>query len=118
MRKFSLLIATTLFTGVAMADDKPLDVTIQVFESPTDLPVAVTKKIQLPPNAAERARERAQRGLDIANDARARTGGVGVDPGGLPSSGTGALPDIRPVLPEVKPVLPDVKPVIKDVLQR
>lgn len=58
------------FVGGAMADDKPLDVTITVVESPGDLPAAVTKTIELPPSASDRARERAQHGLETANEAR------------------------------------------------
>jgi hypothetical protein len=57
--------------GAAVADDKPLDVTITVVESPGDLPAAVTKTIELPPAASDRARERSQHGLERANEARA-----------------------------------------------
>jgi hypothetical protein len=71
MRKSCLFIAVALIAGVAMADDKPLDVTITVVESPADLPDAVTKTIELPSTASDRARESAQHGLDTANQARA-----------------------------------------------
>jgi hypothetical protein len=71
VRKASLLIAAAfVVAGAAMADDKPLDVTITVVESPADLPDAVTKTIALPPAASDRAHERAQPGLDTANQAR------------------------------------------------
>lgn len=72
MRASKLFFAGLFFSTMALADDQPLDVTIRVVESPNDLPAAVTKTIQLPPAAAERARERAQPGLDTANEARAR----------------------------------------------
>lgn len=67
--KVPLLIAVALFTGVAMADDKPLDVTITVVESPADLPASVTKTIELPLAAAAHAHEHAPHGLDAANEA-------------------------------------------------
>jgi len=57
MRALSLLFVLLFPAGVAMADDKALDVTIRVLESPVDLPSAVTKTIQLPPAAAQKARE-------------------------------------------------------------
>lgn len=72
MRTPSLVVlAATLGASVAMADE-PLDVTIRVVESPSDLPSAVTKTIELPPAASATARERAQPGLDRANEARSR----------------------------------------------
>ena len=70
MRVSKAFIAVLFFAGVAMADDKPLDVTIKVVESPADLPTAVTKTIELPPSASDRARERSQHGLETANQAR------------------------------------------------
>jgi hypothetical protein len=45
-------------------------VTISVVRSPNDLPAAVTKTIELPPAAAEVARERSEKGLGTANQAR------------------------------------------------
>lgn len=71
MRMPRAILATAFFAGLAMADDQPLDVTIRVVESPADLPAAVTKTIELPPTASERARERSQHGLERANEARA-----------------------------------------------
>lgn len=80
MRKARLFLVTALlFAGVAMADDKPLDVTITVVNSPNDLPAAVTKTIELPPAAADHARERAVNGLDSANQARELREGFGQD---------------------------------------
>ena len=73
MRMLKLILAAALFTGataMTAADDKLLDVTIRIVESPADLPSAVTKTIELPPAAAERARERSQPGLERANEAR------------------------------------------------
>ena len=70
MRRAFLLLAALSLVGGAMADDKPLDVTITVVESPDDLPAAVTKTIELPPVASDRAHERAQHGLETANEAR------------------------------------------------
>jgi hypothetical protein len=70
MRMSKVFFAVLFFAGIAMADDKPLDVTIKVVESPTDLPAAVTKTIELPPSASDRARERSQHGLETANQAR------------------------------------------------
>lgn len=63
-------VAMFLFAGIAMADDKPLDVTISVVQSPNDLPAAVTKTIELPAAASDVARERSAKGLDTANQAR------------------------------------------------
>jgi hypothetical protein len=57
MRASNLILAVLLSSGVAMADDKALDVTIKVVESPADLPSAVTRTIKLPPAAAQKARE-------------------------------------------------------------
>jgi len=71
MRRAYLLLAALCLVGGAMADDKPLDVTITVVESPGDLPTAVTRTIQLPPAASDRARERAQYGLKTADETRA-----------------------------------------------
>ena len=71
MRRAYLLLAAICLVGGAMADDKPLDVTITVVESPGDLPAAVTRRIELPPAASDRARDRAQNGLETANEARA-----------------------------------------------
>jgi hypothetical protein len=56
--KFGLILAALFFSGdQAIADDRTLDVTIKVVESPADLPSAVTKTIKLPPAAAQKARE-------------------------------------------------------------
>lgn len=65
-----ITVAMFLFAGIAMADDKPLDVTISVVQSPNDLPAAVTKTIELPAAASDVARERSAKGLDTANQAR------------------------------------------------
>lgn len=75
-----LAVATFLFVGIALADDKPLDVTISVIQSPNDLPAAVTKTIELPAAASDVARERSGKGLDTANQARefGRSFGQGV----------------------------------------
>lgn len=71
MRKTGMIVPLLLWLPVvAVADDKPLDVTIRVVTSPADLPEAVTKTIELPPTASDVARERAARGLDTANQAR------------------------------------------------
>lgn len=70
MRRAYLLLAALCLAGGAVADDKPLDVTITVVESPGDLPTAVTRTIELPPAASDRARERLQYGLKTANEAR------------------------------------------------
>lgn len=53
-----------------MADEKPLDVTIQVVDSPAASPSAVTKTIELPPSASAKVRERSEHGRDAANEAR------------------------------------------------
>jgi hypothetical protein len=58
MRVFSLLVVFLFSAGAAMADDRALDVTIKVVETPADLPGAVTKNIQLPPAAAQKSREK------------------------------------------------------------
>lgn len=79
MRTPKLFLAAAFVTGFAMADDQPLDVTIRVVESPADLPAAVTKTIELPPAAADRAREAAQHGLDTANQARSLGSELGHD---------------------------------------
>jgi hypothetical protein len=72
MLRFKLTLgAFVLVAAVAMADDRPLDVTIKVVDSPADLPAAVTKTIVLPPSASDTARGRAQHGLDTANQVRA-----------------------------------------------
>lgn len=73
MRKTCLFIAAAFIVGVAMADDKPLDVTITVVESPADLPDAVTKMIELPSAVPDRARAHnsAEQGFETANQARA-----------------------------------------------
>ena len=75
-----IAVATFLFVGIAMADDKPLDVTISVVQSPNDLPAAVTKTIELPVAASDVGRERSAKGLDTANQARelGRTFGQGI----------------------------------------
>lgn len=70
MHRAILFLAAALVAGLAVADDKPLDVTITVVESPADLPAAVTKTIELPAAAADQARERSQPGLERANEAR------------------------------------------------
>lgn len=72
MYKKTRIIAAAmyLFVGIAMADDQPLDVTIRMIQSPNDLPAAVTKTIELPVAASDRARERSRKGLDTANQAR------------------------------------------------
>ena len=82
MGKFRLIFGATVFvTGLAMADDQPLDVTIRVLDSPATLPGAVTKTIQLPPSVAEsvKAPERSERGLEIANEARSNARQAGQD---------------------------------------
>lgn len=66
----SIIVALFCFVGVAMADDQTLDVTISVVQSPNDLPASVTKTIELPPAASEIARERSEKGLGTANQAR------------------------------------------------
>lgn len=53
-----------------MADEKPLDVTIRVVDSPDASPSAVTRTIELPPAAAAKARERSEHALDAANEVR------------------------------------------------
>lgn len=71
MRRFELTLgALVLVAGVAMADEKPLDVTIQVVDSPAASPSAVTRTIELPPSASAKARERSEHGRDAANEAR------------------------------------------------
>lgn len=65
-----IAVAVFLFAGAAMADERPLDVTISVVQSPNDLPAAVTKTIELPATASDVARERSGKGLDTANQAR------------------------------------------------
>ena len=79
MRRASIFLAATLFVGVAMADDKPLDVTITVVDSPADLPDAVTKTIELPPAVSGRSQraQQAPQGFDTANQARALGRGFG-----------------------------------------
>lgn len=71
MRPPKILFAAILFSITAAAADKPLDVTITVVESPADLPAAVTKRIELPTSASDRAHDASLHGLDIANEARA-----------------------------------------------
>lgn len=66
----SIVVAMFWFMGSAMADDQPLDVTISVVQSPSDLPASVTKTIELPPAASDVARERSEKGLGTANQAR------------------------------------------------
>ena len=51
-----LVLALLLPAGIVAAEDKALDVTIKVIESPGDSPSTVTKTIQLPA-AAKKARE-------------------------------------------------------------
>jgi len=63
-------ITALMFVGMAVADDKPLDVTISVVRSPDDLPAAVTKTIELPAAASDVAREHSANGLGNANRAR------------------------------------------------
>jgi hypothetical protein len=71
MRRTHLLLAAAFFAGIAMADDKPLDVTITVVDSPADLPAAVTKTIELPAPAVDQAHGYAQQGAhETANQAR------------------------------------------------
>ncbi len=65
-----IAVAAFLFVGIAMADDQTLDVTIRVIQSPNDLPAAVTRTIELPVAASDRARERSRQGLETANQAR------------------------------------------------
>lgn len=72
MRLPKLFLALAFLGGIAMAEDRPFEVTIKVVESPTDLPGAVTKTIQLPAPASARAEERSQEGLNNANEARTR----------------------------------------------
>jgi len=74
------VVAMFLLTGVAVADDQLLDVTISVVQSPNDLPAAVTRTIELPAAASDVARERSAKGLDTANQARemGRTFGQGI----------------------------------------
>ena len=72
MRKLKLLLVASMMTaGTALADND-LDVTIKVLESPHERPEAVTKTIQLPPSASQRAVQRSRRGLETANEARDR----------------------------------------------
>ncbi len=73
-------VAVFLFVGIAMADDKLLDVTISVVQSPNDLPAAVTRTLELPAAASAAARERSAKGQDAANQAResGRTFGQGI----------------------------------------
>lgn len=119
MHTSRFILASVLFAGIAMAEDKPLDVTIQVIESPNDLPTAVTKKIQLPPSAADRARERALTGIDMANDARLQPAldPIGDIGGGLPAAIPGGLPGGQPGglpggLPGGVPKVDDLKPLV------
>jgi len=70
MRRTCLLVLGIFFSVAVLADNKPLDVTITVVESPADLPAAVTKTIELPPAATDRARERSLDGLNRANEVR------------------------------------------------
>ena len=82
MRTFRLIFGATIFvTGLAMADDKPLDVTIQVLDSPAVLPEAVTRTIELPYSVPESAKapERSEHGLETANDARSNARQAGRD---------------------------------------
>ena len=72
MRKLKLLVVASMMTaGTALADND-LDVTIKVLDSPHARPDAVTKTIQLPPSASQRAVERSRHGLETANEARDR----------------------------------------------
>lgn len=75
-----IAVATLLFAGVAMTDERPLDVTISVVQSPNDLPAAVTRTLELPAAASAAARERSAKGQDAANQAResGRTFGQGI----------------------------------------
>src|SRR5688572_4249546 len=83
MRAFSLLLVFLFSAGVAMADDRALDVTIKVVESPADLPGAVTKNIQLPP-AAQKSREKPA----------ADTPGSNNSPGESKNRGRGSTDDV------------------------
>jgi len=66
-------------THAAMAAGGALDVTITVVDSPADLPGAVTNKIVLPDAASSVARERSEKGLNTAKDARERGRDFGRD---------------------------------------
>ena len=73
MRLSGLVLLAAVFpSGIAAADDKPLDVTISVVTSPNDLPEAVTRTLELPDaaSASEVARNRSSKGLSTANQAR------------------------------------------------
>ncbi len=72
MRKFGWIAPLLLLPGAVAFADQPLDVTIQVVNSPADLPAAVTKTIELPAAASDVARDHAAKGLDTANQARER----------------------------------------------
>lgn len=73
MNSTGLVFLVAVFPpGIAAADDRPLDVTISVVDSPGDLPDAVTKTITLPDAAlaSDVAQERSAKGLETANQAR------------------------------------------------
>jgi len=74
MKSSGLVFLVAVFPpGIAAADDSPLDVTISVVDSPSDLPSSVMKTIELP-NPARQAsdigEERSSKGLSTANQAR------------------------------------------------
>ncbi len=70
MSKLVLAAAIVMGSGAVFADEPPLDVTMQVVDSPNGPPGQVTKTLVLPPAAAAAAGEQRSQGLDRANDAR------------------------------------------------
>ena len=94
-----VIVASLLSLGTAYAEDRPLDVTIKVLESPGDTPDTVTRTIKLPPAASRRPGEiepghaedrrevesgpHGDRGADAGRDTRGSSGrgGGGFDDG-------------------------------------
>lgn len=74
MRKFSVLLIAAmavLATPMAYADDDELEgVEMDVLDANGTPNAASTKVLALPESASDKARERAQKGLDNANSAR------------------------------------------------
>lgn len=75
-RLIPILLSMTLTGVVNAADVDDLDVTIDLI-GPGEADTALMNRIELPFAASEQARERAQHGLDTANDAREKGRGFG-----------------------------------------
>ena len=78
-RKINLLLVSLLSSGAALAQEEgnpadTLDVTMRLMPAGATLPDAVTKVIELPAAAADRASESSSQGLGTANEARANHG--------------------------------------------